>query len=137
MSAAFDLSEFPLVRIHWGKELTIADIDACYDQLIALQQKCVADGSRFVVVSWGADSISSKLRKHIADEAERRVTPKLQRASIATFVVVESPIMRGILTELKWMSPKMAIIHPVATLEEGVREARRVLAEHGITRVAS
>jgi hypothetical protein len=44
--------------------------------------------------------------------------------------------MRGIVTALKWMSPKMATMHPVASIAEGMSEARRALEANGITRKA-
>jgi len=97
-----DESGWPLVHVRWAGHVSGDDIDAHFDEMLAV----VARGQRFGLVMSIAelDNPTAALRRRAADRL------KASAAAAAGVIVcnghvVASTTVRGILTAIYWLSP--------------------------------
>jgi hypothetical protein len=126
--ATFDVSGFPIVVSHWAKDVDIAEINDYFDQLDVVIDRAVAQKQRYVSISVGGSNLSAALRKVVAERSSK-IPPERAVYNVASYVVLESAILRGTLTALKWISSNMENVYPVATVEEGLRRGRAALLD--------
>ena len=98
----FDDTQFPLVATEWPDgEITDAELE----QWLA---KCVAgwDRGRQVALHLGmrASGLSSLQRKRMSEFAKTNERT-LARVIIATAIVADSPMVRGVITAINWFAP--------------------------------
>ena len=72
---------------------------------------------------------SATVRKYWADIMKQNEA--MMNAMLGNFVVLDNPVMRGALTAIEWVTRLTQRIRYVATLEQAIVEANRVLVEHG------
>lgn len=87
----------------------------------------------YITDSRGMHVPSATVRKYWADIM--RENEAVMNAMLGNFVVLDSPIMRGALTAIEWLTTLSRRIHYVATMEQAAVEANRCLSEHGYSRV--
>ena len=61
-------------------------------------------------------------------ELSDRATPTMKEATLATFLVVNSALLRGAITAISWMSPSLRDLESFATIDEAIREGSVRLA---------
>jgi hypothetical protein len=64
-------------------------------------------------------------------ELSDRSTPTMKEATLATFLVVNSALIRGAITAISWMSPSLRDLESFGTVDEAIREAFQRLARAG------
>jgi hypothetical protein len=72
---------------------------------------------------------AATVRKYWADIMKENEV--MLNAMLGNFVVLNSPLMRGALTAIEWVTRLKQRIRYVASLEQAVVEANRLLLEHG------
>jgi hypothetical protein len=72
---------------------------------------------------------SATVRKYWAEIMKENEV--MLNAMPGNFVVLDNAVMRGALTAIEWVTTLTRRIRYVATLEQGIVEANRVLVEHG------
>lgn len=129
MLPVVDDSEFPIVRIVFGKDLTVADVEQHHSNFTTLFEArgpflSIAEADQMSFTSQAAPA--RKLLAECADHLGER------GAFIAEFMVVNSAVVRALFTAYTWLRAKKT--HPVqcyANLAEAQAEARRILAQRG------
>ncbi len=69
-------------------------------------------------------------RKAWAESTERQPAA-VRDATLATFVVVTSPLIRGAITAIGWVNPKLASLETFPTLTQAIEEGLRRLERDG------
>ncbi len=98
-----DESRWPLVVIRWPRgPVTDADVEA----LIALSLGHLARRERFASLHDGvrATGLDGRQRRRMADHVNAYRKP-LGEWHVAAAIVVDSAIVRGIVTAINWLSP--------------------------------
>jgi len=67
-------------------------------------------------------TVSAEVRKYIVDWASS-LDPVSSQASLGDIVVIDSVAMRGVLTALRWVDPRLGNIQTVATPEDAWKRA--------------
>jgi hypothetical protein len=88
----------------------------------------------YITDSRGMHVPSATVRKYWADIM--RENEAMMNAMLGNLVVLDSPIMRGALTAIEWLTTLTRRIHYVATMEQAEIEANRCLRERGYPPVA-
>lgn len=88
----------------------------------------------YITDSRGMHVPSATVRKYWADIMKENEA--MMNAMLGNFVVLDSPIMRGALTAIEWLTTLSRRIHYVATMEQAEVEANRCLSERGYSPVA-
>ena len=100
--ARFNDSQWPLVLIEWPKTMDQAGFDQFareFDALLARKQPFAV-----VMIVEGVTPPSSQIRRCISDYQKTRVDQTSVYISRWAFVV-ESPLIKGVLTAIRWMVP--------------------------------
>jgi hypothetical protein len=129
-----DDSRWPLVVIRWPEaKITDADVDA----FLATSRGHLARKERFVSLHDGvrATGLDGKQRKVMADHVTAH-RDALARWHVAAAIVVASPVLRGVITAVNWLAPPPFPQQTFATLEEGERWLREMLARKADERAA-
>ncbi len=95
-------------------------------------QQQTLDGRRVVNVHDASRSTrtSPEMRKFWADMSARNAAT-IEARTLANVVVVTNPLIRGVLTAVSWMNPRVASMKIFSTLDEAVSEATAMLDEAG------
>ena len=130
-----DDRHIPVVIYLWSGATTVelaswhmAENERICAELVARKQK-------FVLVSdaSASDRPSPAVRKVFAEAVER--TPDSHgEFTLGNIVVISSPLMRGAMTALSWVTTKMAKMDTVATMQEGLERALGELDAAGVPR---
>ena len=104
---------------------------AMFEQTAKIARTAIADGSHHVVVTLGGANMNAAQRKIVADLLADFPQKYLER-SVGSFVIVPSALVRGAMTALRWISPKLVMVESVATIEEAMRQGTARLRERGI-----
>ena len=125
----FSTKHWPLVVVV-PQRLDAADVA----EFMAACDACYARRERFaslVDLTGVSEPPSAVQRKVLSDWAALR-TVDMQRCSVATALVVQSPVVRGALTALQWVVTSPRPVRVVATQHEGTTFLLEALAEAGI-----
>ena len=112
----FDVSKWPLAVITMPPVLTVADIEymqACYELVFAAPTRhaLIVDTTTIVRVP------EATLRRQMkAFEDSRR--PIIRKKNIGSAIIIQSAVVRGGYTALRWISPQPAPNRAFPTLRE-------------------
>jgi len=89
-------------------------------------------GRRILSIADATRSVkpTPELRRFWAEMSER-TTPAMKEATLATFLVVNSALIRGAITAISWMSPSLRDLESFATIDVAMNEAFQRLARAG------
>lgn len=92
-----------------------------------------AHGRRIVSISDASAAVkpTPEMRKFWAD-LSNNATEGMRGANLATFLVVNSPILRGAITAIGWLSPSLRDLESFSTIDEALREAMVRLMKAGL-----
>ena len=110
----------------WHNELQREELDA----LAAKGQKLIS-----ISDATQAERPSPEVRKYWA-ESLAETTPERDAATLATYVVINSAVMRGVMTAIGWLSERARAIKSVSSLSDAIRDALADLDAAGIPRPA-
>lgn len=125
----FDVSMWPLVLITMPPVTTPADIDYmqdCYEHVFgaATRHALIVDSTTIIRVP------DATLRRQMkAFEDSRR--PIIARKNIGSAIIIQSAIVRGAYTALRWISPQPAPNKAFATIEEAARWCVQAIEDDG------
>ena len=122
---------YPIVLLSYRGQLrSEADHRAALTQLEALGRKAQREGTRHVAITLGGTGMAATERQVVARLMES--FPKdLLDLYLASYVVIDSALLRGMFTALKWLSPKLSGVEPIASAELAVSAAAATLEAHG------
>jgi hypothetical protein len=122
---------YPIVLTSYrGQVRSEADHRASLTQLEALGRKAQREGTRHVSIALGGAGMAATERQMVAKLMES--FPKdLLDLFLGSYVIIDSALVRGMFTALKWLSPKLSRVEPMASVESAVAAAAAALAAHG------
>jgi hypothetical protein len=127
-----DDTHYPIVLTTIDAHATPQDIERFFAAMRRLGDRAIREDSYYVSISVVAATFAPLLRAKIAEEVKKTTDAQLRR-SLATFVVVSSPLVRGALTAAKWMAPdSLRTVTPVASWDEALELATSALRARSI-----
>jgi hypothetical protein len=114
---------FPLVLLDMGRApRTAADFEHMFEAFAHVNRKATETETRYAVVAITTDTLSAGERRLLAEYVNR--FPARDHALCAVAVpVVPSSILRGVVTALCWLIPRLHTVSPCATCQEAVQIA--------------
>ncbi|AKF08434.1 hypothetical protein [Sandaracinus amylolyticus] len=133
-SVVVDTRAWPVVIATWFGEPTEALVERYFAVHGEVVDRARASRTRFVLITdtFATGAPSPKARKRIVDLTAAQA-PDVAALTVRSFVVIESMLMRGVVTALAWVYPKMAESENVATITIALE---RAFAELDAARVA-
>lgn len=122
---------YPLVLMSFGGEgSSRTEIAAMFARIQELAQAAMQRGTYHATISISHGMLSPTDRKYVAELTDRVPSAELER-TVGAFVVIEGSMLRGALTALRWLSEKLMMVEPVASIDDALIAARARLAERG------
>lgn len=129
-----DDSAWPIVYARFEGEATVEGFDE-YARWVEVQiKRAVKTNERFVNITdtRGKMQVSPEVRRHMADWVARQEETGLSAASLGSIVVVDSMIIRGVMTAISWVSrAQMVNVSSVATAADAWKLAGELLQAAG------
>lgn len=99
--------------------------------------RIIDGGGKLVSISDATKSIrpTPELRRYWAENLQN-ADPRIRENTLATYVVINSPMMRGAITAIGWLSAEARRITCVATLHDAITGALEQLDAAGLARPA-
>ena len=126
-----DLSRRPLITVTFVGLATEAEFDEYLDEMtrMILERK---EKTVTILDARASGRAPATPRKKQADWLKQHER-ELRRYSLGTAFVIDSPLVRGVLTAIFWVQPMATAYAIVGTLEEAERWAMARLQEAGLT----
>jgi hypothetical protein len=129
---AVDATAFPLVLLDLGHAgRTAEDFDRMYDAFRRANEIARKEGKRYVLVAVTRDVPSAAERKMLTDRANE-FTADDHKLVGGVVLVIHNTVMRGVITVLGWMMPRMMRPEAVSTTDEGVEVGVQCLRKFGM-----
>jgi hypothetical protein len=127
-----DDATFPFVVAAWEGEATEPAVRAYFVWLEGQIVRAMREKRPLINVTETSKAMNPKpsVRKLIADLTKQWGTSGADRHEVLAYVVVDSAIIRGVLTALGWLHGEMKVTH-VATLEAAATSANDALRALG------
>jgi len=127
-----DDSQFPYVEVQFpGRVASDEAVAGFLANLDTYQERALQAGRPYVCVIHGANGMTPQQRKMNTDWLDRR-DPKYEGTLQKVFIVSESAVVRGVLTAMTWMSPRVkALTAPCKSLDDARQKAMQALEEAG------
>lgn len=137
-SVVIDPRAWPIVIATWFGEPTEMLVDRYFAAHDGLLDRARRSRERIVLVTdaFATERPSAKARKRITDLTAAQPAD-VATITVASYVVIENPMIRGVVTALSWVNPKMAESQNVATITIALDRALASLDAAGIPRPAS
>jgi hypothetical protein len=117
---AVDPAYFPLLLLDMGHAgRTAGDFDRMFEAFRAANQRARAEGKRYVLVAVTRDVPNPGERKMIVDRSNQ-FTADDHKLVGGVVLVIQNSIIRGAVTVLGWMIPRMGRFEAVSTTDEAV-----------------
>jgi hypothetical protein len=130
-----DSRHWPVVFATWFDEPTERLVRSYFDNHAKLLERARANREPFVLVTdtFATKQPSAKARKLIADltNAQPAYAATL---TIGSIIVIENAILRGVVTALRWILPRMADSESIATIGAAVDRSLQILDRSAISR---
>lgn len=123
-----DESRFPLILISWSGQVSDAELASFFRAMDALADRAASARQHYAVVSDGDADFGPVQRKLIADWVAAMPAERA-RWDLGNFVVVASAWARGILTAVRWLTPKLTKVFVFSTRAEALKAAESALAQ--------
>ena len=127
-----DAHWFPLVLERWPAAMSDADLQTFFTDLDDLARRAQRAKTYYVVVVIGPNAtLDTGQRRRLAKWV--RDMPRDQRdRNAGSFVVMGSPMQRGVLSAVRWIIPELRDVHAVDSLESAVRQGLAALETKGV-----
>jgi hypothetical protein len=128
-----DIRWFPVMITTFFGESNETQIRHWFDWYHGLFARLPAAGTRYVAIT---DATRSQrppptIRKLIAELTDAFPEPWTE-ACVATYVVLDSAIVRGALTAMQWLSSRSWRINPVASMADALEQAIAAMTKAGM-----
>jgi hypothetical protein len=114
-----------------GDSNSEAEVRGMLESTMVIGRNALRAGTRHVCVTLGGTSMTPGERRMMASMMVD-FPQELLALILGSFVVVENPIMRGALTALRWLSPKLVMIEPVPSVVAAMDAGDAALRKNGI-----
>lgn len=123
-----------IVFASWFGEASVALVDRYYDFHETVLARARRDRTKFVLVTdtFGAGRPSPAARKRIADRFAA-LGPDAKETTAASYIIIENALLRGVVTALAWLDPRLESSVTVASTAAAIEGAFSVLRANGIT----
>jgi len=123
---------YPYVLISFrGKDFSEAEFTAHLDASAAVGRKAQEAGTRHAVITLGGADMRASKRKMVAELMED-FPKELMDLPVGSYVVVNSAVVRGIVTVLRWLSPRLSRIEAVESIDDAMVAASAAFRANGI-----
>ena len=99
--------------------------------LAQISRKALRENAKHVCVTVCGSTISPQNRKLVASLSEK-FPEELTGPVVGSYVIVDSTLLRGTLTALKWLSPRLARLETPVSPEEAMKAALACLRKHNV-----
>lgn len=121
----------PIVYVTWAGVPDVALIERYFAVTVEQATELVKLGKRCVMISdTRAMGRTSPLGRRRISELSRTHQELLEQAGYASCLIVENPLVRGVITALSWVDPTMDS-KVVGTVDEAMAWATQTLKEAG------
>jgi hypothetical protein len=132
-----DLRAWPIVFASWFGAATEPLVDRYFVEHAKVLARARAEKTRFVLITdtFAAQRPSPVARKKIADLFGKQ-PGDIATLTLRSFVVIESPLIRGVVTALNWITPGMEQSTNVDSIERAIERALAELDHANVKRPA-
>lgn len=134
-SVVVDDRAWPIVFATWFGEPTEALVDRYFAHHATVVERAREQRERIVLVTdtFATDRPSPKARKRITDLSATQAK-EVAPHTLKSLVVIESALLRGVVTALAWIDPGLAESENVSGIGVAIERALAVLDGAGIAR---
>jgi hypothetical protein len=122
---------FVLMSFRVG-ECSADDYRALFERFRSIATRAIRNDTCHVTISVSTGGLSPKDRKLVGELTNGVPRAELDR-TLGAFVVDQRAAVRGIITALRWISPKMPNLRAVSSVEHALDAALACLASRAIT----
>jgi hypothetical protein len=122
---------YPFVLMSFRGDPTESEYRALFDSLAQVSRKALRESTKHVCITVSSSTISPQARKLVASLTEK-FPEELMGPVIGSCVVVDSTLLRGLLTALSWLSPRLAKLDTAASPDEAMNTALACLRTHRV-----
>jgi hypothetical protein len=130
-----DAQYWPVVFATWIDEPSEGAVTRYFEANEKLLTRARSSRERFVVVTDTAHTKrpSAKVRKLIADKTNAQPKDAVE-LTMGSIIVVESALIRGVVTALTWILPRMKDSEILGSISEAIDRALAILDSKGVAR---
>lgn len=134
-TVVIDPRGWPIIIATWFGEPTELLVDRYFAAHAVLLDRARRSRERIVLITdaFATERPSAKARKRITDLTAEQPAD-VQTLTVASYVVIENPMIRGVVTALAWVNPKMAESENVASITIALERSLAALDAAGIPR---
>ena len=109
------------------------EIEAYLELLVAIADEGIRTGRRHVViVTNDPTKVSAAGRRRVANAMALHLTPAQIDVTLASFLPIDSTVVRGMITAFRWFSPDtLKTLRVVSSMQSALDEALQTLEAHG------
>jgi hypothetical protein len=127
-----DERHFPIVIQRIDANATPDQITRFFADMRRLADRAIREDAYYVSISVPSGAFGPLQRAKLAEEIKKS-TPEQDRRSLGTFVVIQSALVRGALTAVRWMAPEnLRTVTGVTTWNEALDGAAATLRKKGL-----
>lgn len=132
-SVTIDDALWPIVIATWFGRPTEDLVDRYFDLHAQLLERAREEHTRLVLVTdtFATERPSPMARKRIVDRTEAQPSD-VRHLTVESFIVIENPVIRGVVTALAWVYPKMSESKNVGSLAAALEGSIDALRNAGI-----
>jgi hypothetical protein len=124
---------YPILLMGMDEPYAPGEIEAYLEKLVAIANEALRTRKRHVVIVMNDPTkVSAAGRRKVADAVAKRMTPTQIDVTLASFLPIDSALVRGVLTAFKWFSPHtLKSLQVVDSLQSALDQALAALEAHG------
>jgi hypothetical protein len=128
----FDARWFPLILQRWPPAMSDAELQTFFSTNEEVAQRAKRSSTFYAVVVVGPyATLNAAQRRRVAKWA-RDMPRDLRERIVGAFVVLGSPMQRGVLSAVRWFLPELKDVYALDTLEAAVERALAALEARGV-----
>lgn len=129
MKPELDATLAPICVVRWGPDLTLAELDAHFEEMIAFT--LAAPAPIGVVMDMSQSGRSAALQRERGSHGLKRAYRTIGHKVVAVAHVIPEPLARSMMTILYWLMPPPFPTEMVDSVDAGVQWTRARLAARG------
>lgn len=124
---------YPIILMGFDEPFAAGEIEAYLEKLVAIADEGIRTRRRHVVIVTNDPlKVSAAGRRRVANAVALHMTPEQVDVTLASFLPIDSTLVRGVLTAFRWFSPEtIKTLRAVDSMESAFREALIALEAHG------
>lgn len=133
MPCILDNTFYPILLMGMDEPFGPGEIEAYLEKLVSIADEGLRTGKRHVViVTNDPTKVSAAGRRRVANAVALHLSPAQIDVTLASFMPIDSALVRGAITAFKWFSSEtLKTLCVVSSMQGALREALLALEEHG------